>query len=596
MKTPHLRELKQLNKELRSKSASTYRRVLGVAITQYTRISGDGRPLGYLRSRSWRQLYELADALSATQYSDAALHFAAHQLAALIRKYPWTRDEIPLDPEAEALRSFHASEHRCKWMNRWAIASYRRNVDREDLLVSRMKAWIRMVIGSRPNLPRIYAQCDFSAGASVGVHGNATNLQRKLLAEKWSVSPSALPYFAAALCHQFQYATRVAKGNEVVQSFHVSCEDVKAICELVSYNKIAFVNKTAKTHRGIAVEPLGNGFIQKGTDQDLKHSLRKVGINLRDQSLNQRMAYEGSLDDSEEGFCTIDLKDASNSVYTELVRLTFPPDWFNFLNRTRSPSYRLPDGTIHRYEKFCSMGNGFCFPLETLIFAGAVHAVCGGVPGVDWSVYGDDIVVRKKHFTAVLSLLKRLGFKPNLKKTFGEGPFRESCGSNWYQGRDVTPFTLDFKLESLSSLFKAINLMRRNERTTWFFREVVGWLINRIPLPWRFFRPYPGPEDSAIDFGDLQFLPNWRWDLSFQRPKWLELKMSPVKDALIDPALGWVVNAAALRGHPSDKPFALRRQVETRVRVVPARRCVGKRTAKMSEMMDTHPDVGPSPL
>lgn len=590
MKTPHLRELKRLNKEFQAQSASNYRRVLGVAITQYARTFKDVRLLGYLRSKRYDLLYDAADALSSTVYEDATKHYVAHQLAALIRKYPWTREEVPLDPEAAAQRSFLASEHRCKWVNRWALASYRRNVDRTDPLVIRMKRFIREVIGSRPNLERIYAQCDFTAGASIGVHGNATNLQRKLLAPRWSVSPSALPYFAAALCHHNHYATRVAKGNGLVQSLYVSENDVRESCELVSYNKVAFVPKTAKTHRAIAVEPLGNVFIQKGIDLELRRRLKRVGVDLSDQSLNQRMARYGSSDDSDEGLCTIDLSSASDSISIEVVRLLLPPAWFEFLNRVRSPSYKLPDGSIRRYEKFCSMGNGFCFPLESLIFA-SIASAFGGVGGKDWAVYGDDIIVRRKAFDGVLSLLKRFGFKPNRKKTFGEGPFRESCGGNWYQDEDVTPFTLDFKLDSLSSMFKAINLMRRNDRCSWFFREVVAMLINRIPLPWRFFRPYPGPEDSAIDFRDLQFEKNWRWSNSFQRPVWLELKVRPVKDVLIDPTSGWVLMAAALRGHPSDKPFVLRRHVETRVRLVISHQSAGKRTGKVVAFGSDHPDV-----
>lgn len=106
MKTPHLRELKRLNKEFQAKSDSTYRHVLGVAITQYARVTGDKTLLGYLRSRRYDLLYAAADALSGTVYPDAAKHFAAHQVAALIRKYPWTREEVPLDPEATAQRSF----------------------------------------------------------------------------------------------------------------------------------------------------------------------------------------------------------------------------------------------------------------------------------------------------------------------------------------------------------------------------------------------------------------------------------------------------------------------------------------------------------
>lgn len=569
MKTPRLLELKRLNRTLAETKRSRYRRFLGLAIVQYSRLTGDRRLLGYLRAKRYDLLFAGADALSGQLYTDAATHFAAHQVAALIRKYPWDPAEVRLDPEATAVRAFLASEHRCKWVNRKMLALYRRNADNTDPLIRRMKAFVRYVLGTKPDLGQIYELCDFTAGASIGVHGNATNLQRKLLAKSWSVSPSALPYFAAALCHHPHYAVRVAKGNGRQQSLYVSDDDVRESCELVSYNKIAFVAKTAKTLRSIAVEPLGNGYLQKGIDLAMRNRLKRVGIDLGDQSLNQRLAREGSVDDSAEGFCTIDLSSASDSVSTGLVKLLLPPAWFRLLDSVRSPSFLLPGAKeSRRYEKFCSMGNGFCFPLESLIFASVCHAVTGGSPARDWAVYGDDIIVRRKAFDAVIAGLKHCGFKTNARKTFATGPFRESCGGNWYNGEDVTPFTLDFEFEDLGSMFKAINLCRRNARSSAYFAQAVAYLINAIPEPWRFFRPIRGPEDTAIDYGDLSFRKNWGWKRSFQCPVWYELKANPVKDTLLDPTAGWVVMAAALRGHYSEKPFVVRHSVETRVRSV----------------------------
>lgn len=593
MKTPRLKELKILDRQLKRTARNRYRRLLGIAITQYARRTGDARLLGLLRSKQYHLLYEAADSLSVQKYSDAATHFAANQVAALVKKYPWDPAEVGLDPEAAALRAFSASEHRCKWMNRWAAATYRRNGDNTDILLRRMKSFIRYVLSTEPNLERIYALCDLTAGANVGVTGNATNLYRKLSVEKWSVTPSALPYFAASLCHNFHFATKVAQQNGVVQSVYVSETDVAKRCEMVVYNKVAFVAKTAKTHRSIASEPLGNGYLQKGVDLEMKQRLKRIGIDLSDQTLNQELARQGSLDDSEEGFCTIDLSAASDSVSTGLVKLLLPPKWFRFLDRIRSPSYRLPDGAIKRYEKFCSMGNGFCFPLETLIFAAACHAVTGGRPAKDFSVYGDDIIVRRKAFDGVLSLLKRIGFKPNVRKTFSTGPFRESCGSNWFNGEDVTPFTLDFELDTLSSLFKAINLSRRNARCAVYFSEGVAMLINAIPHPWRFYRPFIGPADTAIDYLDLQFETKWGWAKHTQSLQWFELQHRPRLDDVSNPH-SWIVMAAALRGHPSERPFVVRRTSETRVRSV-ARSGHSLSGSEDGAIGKHHPDMGVRP-
>lgn len=431
--------------------------------------------------------------------------------------------------------------------------------------ICRVCAPILYVLEEHPDLERVYNLADVTGGASLGVHGDATNLARKLLARNWTVTPSALPYFAAALCNNVTYATRVATGNGVVQSLHVSESDVKRSSVLVNANKIAFVPKTAKTYRSIAVEPFGNGYLQKGIDLLMRNHLKRVGLDLSDQTRNQELARQGSLGSSEDSFCTIDLSSASDSISIELVREVLPPDWFNLLNRVRSPSYLL-NGTEYRSEKFCTMGNGFCFPLETLIFASACHAVNAGRCGDDFSVYGDDIIVRRKVFDDVLRLLNRIGFKANVKKTFSSGPFRESCGANWYSGEDVTPFTLDFRLDSLSSMFKFVNLARRNPRSSSFLEDSIRFVLSRIPDQFLFYRPYKGASDTGIDPIGIQLTRKWwstrktPWTLH-----WLELETRPVKDELRCPS--WVVLAAALRGHSSEAPFTYRRKVVTRVRV-----------------------------
>jgi hypothetical protein len=446
-----------------------------------------------------------------------------------------------------------------------------------------MRSWIRYVIKDEPDLLYVYEHCDFTAGASIGVHGDATSVGRKLLAQHWTMTPSVMPYFAAALCHNFHYATRVAKRNAVVQSLHIEEHDVREAARLVNANKIAFVPKTAKTFRSIAVEPLGNGYLQKGTDLLLRKYLKRVGIDLSDQTLNQELARQGSANDTAENpFCTIDLKSASDSISIGLVQELLPPSWFNFLNRIRSPSYLL-NGHEYRSEKFCTMGNGFCFPLETLIFAAACHAVNAGQPSVDFSVYGDDIIVRRDKYDALLLLLRRIGFLPNNRKSFREGPFRESCGANWYAGEDVTPFTLDFRLDSIQALFKFANLARRNTRSKSYLDECVRIVLMRIPDRFLFVRPFKGSADSGIDPYGFEFRPSyWKRHHKWHTLRWLELESRPVKDDLRCPS--WVVEAAALRGHSSQALFTYRRKTGTRVQV----------TARSGDLTSTEITFDPS--
>lgn len=574
MKAPPVVELRKFNSVLKKTADVKYRRLLRSVVMQWAHLGGDFQRLADAVC-SWDvpRLIEISDSLVSQKYDTATMHFVANQIAALVRKYPYSRDESKLDPERTAVDSFKLAERRCRRINMWFASWNKRSQKTRPLTgtFERASRWIRYVISDTPDLPEVYSKCDITSGANIGVHGDATNLARKLLAPYWSVNVVARPYFAAALSANFHFSARPAQRSLAgVQSFQVLENDLASCCKVTNYNKVGFVPKTAKTHRAIAVEPLGNTYLQKGCDQALRDRLRRVGLDLSKQGPNQQMAREGSFDD-ENSFVTIDLSSASDSISIGLCRALLPPDWFYFLNSLRSPSYMLPGSNEPvRYEKFVSMGNGFCFPLQTLLFASLIKGVDSNArPGVDFRVYGDDIIVRKNISCAVISLLERVGFKTNSRKTFVDGPFRESCGSNWYLGEDVTPMTLDWKLDSLENLFKFLNLSRRNVRTSTFFSEVLPDVIGWIPDKFLFYRPYKGRPETGIDPVGLEFRPRWGRHSAWQCPSWLELHVLPVEDRLTEgPNTSWVVMAAALRGSSSSKPFTFRRRVEARIRRV----------------------------
>lgn len=489
-----------------------------------------------LRRRDIPTLFVLADSLSVQQYTDAAQHFAANQVALLIKKYPWPIEALNLKPEVNAMNSFLASERRCERVNRkFAILRTHPVRDKFKREGGAARRWIQTVIGSTPNYRRIFDQTDFGKGASVGVHGDATNIMRKVSAESWTVTPGAIHHgYAAVKANAHVFETLCPKspcGRYYCIDESLAFEAYLSRASVVEYNMLSFVPKTAKTHRVIAVEPLLNGLVQKGIDEELRKRLLRYNLDLRDQGRNQELARRGSVDDSEDGFVTIDLKSASDSISIEIMAYLFPDDWLRLLRRTRSPRYRLQN-VEKTFQKFCSMGNGFCFPVETLIFAAACHAVGAGLPYTDFCVYGDDIVVRKRFANPLISLLKHWGFKVNTEKTFLFGPFRESCGTDWFGGEDVRPYTLDHPLESLEECFKFLNLTRLRARSDAFFKSVRYVVLNSIPIDYRFYRPLRGNPETGIDsYGDeYLYSPTCRYLPKERRWAWLELKSNPVLD------------------------------------------------------------------
>lgn len=531
--------------------------------------------LSFVRAKDYYGLVMLADSLSSQSYDDARLHFLANQFSALVRKYPFNSDEVILDPERKAIESFLRSEHRCKRINtlfRKMRQSHsvplRVSRDYSDRLM-RMRSWIAYVLGN--TIPHdIFDRADFGPGASIGVHGNATNAARKILSDRWSVTPDAFTYASIAVGAHAQLRELILTMPERTHYCFDPLtfdERFRERVDFVANNKIVFVPKTAKTHRSIAVEPLLNGFLQKSVDLHMRDRLRRVNVDLSDQELNKRLARKGSmLIDS--SLSTIDLSSASDTLALEVVRELLPNDWFVLLNALRSKTGLL-DGTIISYEKFCSMGNGFCFPLESLIFASAV-VEAGGKLGIDSSVYGDDIIVPSAITKRVLANLKLLGFKINPSKTFVQGPFRESCGADWFNGEDVRPFVLDFRIDSIQAVFKLLNLIQRNDRTKAFFAGVTFDFLE-VPAYLRFVRPFIGPMDTAVTVELDTFLasPFSAFDRGTWCYVWKELQSDAVGDHGIAEATQYNIALlyGALRGCSPSKPFTVRRKSRTKIRM-----------------------------
>lgn len=355
------------------------------------------------------------------------------QAVDLIRKL----DQLPtsFDKREVAMRSFYKSEEQCLVTNERLkllelLPSGRLEQAAWDIL-SRGRKWISRTIGPLPDLLR----GRFGPGTTFELKGSRFSTQGDKLWTTPSTTGSAEPLFRLAWEGNAFERLRTRLGLPYSQT--------------VRGNRFTTVPKDGKTDRGICIEPGGNLFCQLGVGDILKERLAYSGIyvhrevtlgpleSLRvsrtrpnGQELHRQLALRGSLDGS---WATIDLSSASDTVAFDLVRLLLPPTWFDLLCALRSP-HTLIGGRWHRLEKFSSMGNGFTFELETLIFCGLIHGVTGLMPGRDFWVYGDDIIVPADHSRNVLACLRFFGFTPNESKTFTTGLFRESCGGDYYAG------------------------------------------------------------------------------------------------------------------------------------------------------------------
>lgn len=275
--------------------------------------------------------------------------------------------------------------------------------------------------------------------------------------------------------------------NQIVKGLPPTLWRSAFSAEWCSGNRFTAVPKNAKTFRGICIEPGLNIFSQLGIGAEIRRALKRKGIDLEHgQHLHAKLAEVGSKTDY---WCTIDLESASDTVAYELVLACLPKSWFSILNGLRSRKTEI-DGRRVVVEKFSSMGNGFTFELETLIFAAIASVASGQEIGKDIFVYGDDIIVPNQYGEDVLNALRLCGFLPNARKTFLRGLFRESCGGQFFNGLQVETCKLEEFPKSVPDWFSFHNALYRFDAG--LTHAVRNRIRQAVPIG---FRKLTGPQD-----------------------------------------------------------------------------------------------------
>lgn len=369
----------------------------------------------------------------------------ARQILGLYQKAEYL--ELGIDRQDAAAVRFVESERMCLATNRrlklTAISPHL--VDSDIHQVLSLAQWkIGSMLSDFPELDEL--AFEFGPGANTNVKGRVACPRAKLSAGL-ECSTDLAPTVGAFLSETPHWTALHS---------HFESEDSYRVNVSVVPGKVIFVPKNAKTDRTIVVEPLLNSFYQKGVGTYFKKVLSRSGVDLTDQTKNQRMAARGSIDGS---LATIDLSMASDCMASELVWSLFPMRWAELLSSLRTSEVLVPPavsrlvdvdaglvtkpiGGVLRLEKFSSMGNGYTFELESMIFYALAYSVCRtlGLRQKDISIYGDDIIVPVPAVPLLRKVLEHCGFAFNTAKSFASGPFRESCGADYLNGFDIRPF------------------------------------------------------------------------------------------------------------------------------------------------------------
>jgi hypothetical protein len=406
------------------------------------------------------------------KYSDPMIYFWDNQLVKFLSKYPFEGYEDVA--EVNALETFLTCEEnnaRTNKMWRQIDASHE---DYSD--IRRVSRRMKELMGPCPSVQDVIDKGGWGPGINADYDFDRfrTGPEYKFAATP-TLTPSIIPIASVVVAS-------IPSWDSMLNAVHGRHERFR----LVPGNEFFTVPKKFKVNRGACAEAMLNVFLQKGVERVLLERLFDADhVNLRTSSMyNQVLAQVGSTTGI---FCTVDLENASNNTCRTPVRAIVRHDWYRLLDALASTYGLLPsdllkkagrllpgptDGTFHRYEMLSSMGNGFTFLIETLLFRAIVTSVVPGqwmrVHGsmeLTWphvAIFGDDLVFPSAYFAKVSHLLTLFGFTVNQSKTFADGPFRESCGKDYHTGVMVRPLYISKRLDSGEAIVSLANRVLRH--------------------------------------------------------------------------------------------------------------------------------------
>lgn len=423
---------------------------------------------------------------------------AKYQMESLFKRYIFESDAFTQDQLDEQLKKkFIETQMR--------LPMCVPGKQRVHLVLQEARKICRSILGTY-DLEEHVRACRFGRRASVGNPASQSYLDAKM-GSPLSGSPDHLAWFKRILEDDLLLKDALAACTPFEYPRDMPCDTLT----------LTSVPKSFKSLRGIMPNTTVGSFYSYGLGKVIQKRLVGVGLNIRYlQSKHRRLAQFFSKTRSH---VTADLSSASDSITSWLCNRIIPREWFRALNFGRIKNFQFRGETqTYSLHSFCTMGIGFTFQLQTLLFYCLLKAIkeCACVPGIV-SVYGDDLIYPTAMHNFVRQIFSDLGFILNLDKTFVKTEFRESCGGDYYCGFDVRPFQPEGQSSHLTGksylalLYKTFNGLQRRwsgdltQTYRWLHLEIlrVSDTIFQVPLD------FPDYSGIQVEFPSRDYLLNY---------------------------------------------------------------------------------------
>lgn len=309
--------------------------------------------------------------------------------------------------------------------------------------------------------------------------------------EVWECSPSSFRYvtvifyrnlnmkrivkrkFYSRVLEEFGWSRRDAStrlfNRHGTNGFAAFRTMMSLLVKITDIARLTTVPKDNSKDRVITCEPFLTMICQLSFMRDMRNALtRETGIDLSVLQDWHRARLRS-------GAATIDLRNASNQVWLDVVKQLFPARIRKILLGLRTGTLQDGDTYVHM-NMFSPMGCGLTFDVMTWVLLALAR-----VYDPTATVFGDDIMCTQGTAKKIIDLLPSFGLEVNTDKSFIEGNFRESCGA--YGDIGSNTFITCYDLErptSIPELISTINKLRR----IIVANQCSGVLVSKLARAW----------------------------------------------------------------------------------------------------------------